>query len=201
EILPDFLFFTQNGLVKRTSASEYAVRRARFAALSLKDGDAVISVVPCLDRADAAVVTTSGMSIRFPLDSVPTQGRASAGVKAISLAAGDRVILGSTLMNSEQILLFSETGCAKRVPGAMLDPQGRGGKGARIMPFNKNGSTGTYIAACKKLNAVRDLTVLQKNGTLTPMNSETIACQGLNDKGRTAVIAIMDDIVTDIILW
>ena len=33
------------------------------------------------------------------------------------------------------------------------------------------------------------------------MNSESIACQGLNDKGRTAVIAIMDDVVTDIILW
>ena len=41
----------------------------------------------------------------------------------------------------------------------------------------------------------------EKNGTLTPMNSESIACQGLNDKGRTAVIAIMDDTVTDIILW
>ena len=141
------------------------------------------------------------MSIRFALDTVPVQGRASAGVKAIALATGDAVILGCTLMNSEQILLFSESGCAKRVPGAMLDPQGRGGKGARIMPFNKNGSTGTYVAACKKLNAVRDLTVLQKNGALTPMNSESIACQGLNDKGRTAVIAIMDDVVTDIILW
>ena len=36
---------------------------------------------------------------------------------------------------------------------------------------------------------------------LSPMNSESIACQSLADKGKTAVIALMDDVVTDIILW
>ena len=66
---------------------------------------------------------------------------------------------------------------------------------------NKNGSTGTYVAACKKLSAVRDFTVLQKNGQLTPMNSESIAPQGMSDKGKTDVMALMDDVVTDIILW
>ncbi len=201
DALPDFLFYTKSGLVKRSPAKEYAVRRARFAALSLKEGDAVIAVCLCAERADAFIVTRAGMSIRFALDTVPAQGRASGGVKGIALAAGDEAILGGTLLNSDQVLIFTECGYAKRVPGAMLDPQGRGGKGARIIPFNKNGSTGTYIAACKKLTSVRDFTVMQKNGMLTPMNSESIAPQGMNDKGKTAVIAVMDDVVTDIILW
>ena len=201
DALPDFLFFTQNGLVKRSPAKEYAVRRARFAALSLKDGDAVAAVALCADRADAYFVTKGGMSIRFALDTVPAQGRASGGVKGIALAAGDETLSAGTLTNADQLLLFTECGYAKRVPGAMLDPQGRGGKGARIMPFNKNGSTGSYVAACKKLSAVRDFTVLQKNGMLTPMHSESIAPQGMNDKGKTAVIALMDDVVTDVILW
>ena len=199
--LPDVLIFTRNGMVKRSPAKEYAVRRARFAALSLKEGDAVVSVALCAERADAFLITRGGMSIRFALDTVPAQGRASGGVKGIALAAEDQVILGGTLQNSDQVLLFTECGYAKRVPGAMLDPQGRGGKGARIMPFNKNGSTGTYVAACRKLSAVRDFTVLQKNGMLTPMNSESIAPQSLADKGKTAVIALMDDVVTDVILW
>ena len=201
DALPDFLFYTKSGLVKRSPAKEYAVRRARFAALSLKEGDAVIAVCLCAERADAFIVTRAGMSIRFALDTVPAQGRASGGVKGIALAAGDEAILGGTLLNGDQVLIFTECGYAKRVPGAMLDPQGRGGKGARIIPFNKNGSTGTYIAACKKLTSVRDFTVMQKNGMLTPMNSESIAPQGMNDKGKTAVIAVMDDVVTDIILW
>ena len=201
DLLPDLLFFTKNGLVKRSPAKEYAVRRARFAALSLKDGDAVIAVALCAERADAYFVSRGGMSIRFALDSVPAQGRASGGVKGIALASGDEVLSAGTLSNSDQLLLFTECGYAKRVPGAMLDPQGRGGKGARIMPFNKNGSTGSYVAACKKLTSVRDFTVLQKNGMLTPMNSESIAPQGMSDKGKTAVIALMDDIVTDVILW
>ena len=199
--LPDVLIFTRNGMVKRSPAKEYAVRRARFAALSLKEGDAVVSVALCAERADAFLITRGGMSIRFALDTVPAQGRASGGVKGIALAAEDQVILGGMLQNSDQVLLFTECGYAKRVPGAMLDPQGRGGKGARIMPFNKNGSTGTYVAACRKLSAVRDFTVLQKNGMLTPMNSESIAPQSLADKGKTAVIALMDDVVTDVILW
>ena len=201
DTMPDLLFYTQNGLIKRTPAKEYAVRRARFAALSLKEGDAVVAVGLCAERADACFVTRGGMSIRFGLDSVPAQGRASGGVKGIALAADDAVIFAGSLLNSDQLLLFTECGYAKRVPGAMLDPQGRGGKGARIMPFNKNGSTGSYVAVCKKLSGIRDFTVLQKNGMLTPMNSESIAPQSMADKGKTAVIALMDDVVTDVILW
>ena len=201
DTLPDVLFFTRGGLVKRSSISEYAVRRSRFAALSLRDRDAVASVVLCDDRADICIVTRNGMSIRFAPDMVPVQGRVSAGVRGISLSPDDRVILGCMLLNSDQLLIFTEIGNAKRVPGAMLDPQGRGGKGARIMPFNKNGSTGTYVAVCKKLSSVRDFTILQRNGMLTPMNSESVAPQGMNDKGRTAVLALMDDTVEDIILW
>ena len=201
ESTPDLLFFTQNGLVKRSAATEYAVRRQRFAALALKDGDRVVDVALAQPHADVAIIARSGMSIRFTLDTVPAQGRASGGVKGIALAIGDQVIRGCTLQNSEQMLVFSESGYAKRIPGAMLDPQGRGGKGVKCFGFNKNGSNGSYIAACVKLSGVRDFTVLQAGGMLSPMNSEFIACQSLADKGKTAVIALMDDVVTDIILW
>ena len=201
DIAPDLLFFTQNGLVKRSAATEYAVRRQRFAALALKDGDRVVDVALAQPHADVAIIARSGMSIRFTLDTVPSQGRASGGVKGIALAIGDQVIRGCTLQNSEQMLVFSESGYAKRIPGAMLDPQGRGGKGVKCFGFNKNGSNGSYIAACVKLSGVRDFTVLQAGGMLSPMNSESIACQSLADKGKTAVIALMDDVVTDIILW
>ena len=201
ESTPDLLFFTQNGLVKRSAATEYAVRRQRFAALALKDGDRVVDVALAQPHADVAIIARSGMSIRFTLDTVPSQGRASGGVKGIALAIGDQVIRGCTLQNSEHMLVFSESGYAKRIPGAMLDPQGRGGKGVKCFGFNKNGSNGSYIAACVKLSGVRDFTVLQAGGMLSPMNSESIACQSLADKGKTAVIALMDDVVTDIILW
>ena len=98
-------------------------------------------------------------------------------------------------------MLFSDRGWGKRLPAMEFELQARGGKGARIMPFNKNGSTGSYVAACKKLTGIRDFTVSQKNGMLTPMNSEAIAPQAMSDKGKTAVIALMDDVVTDVIMW
>ncbi len=195
------MFVTANGMIKRTAAQEYNVRRQRIAALTMKDGDEVIAVAAAQKGADAVMISRSGMSIRFPLDTVPAQGRASGGVKGINLAADDQVILGCTLQNSDQLVIFSDCGYAKRVPGAMLDPQGRAGKGVKCFPFNKNGSNGTYVAAAVKISAVRDFTVQQAGGMMTPMNSESIACQSLSDKGKMAVIALMDDVVTDIILW
>lgn len=86
-------------------------------------------------------------------------------------------------------------------PARCWIPRGAAAKGVKCFGFNKNGSNGSYIAACVKLSGVRDFTVLQAGGMLSPMNSESIACQSLADKGKTAVIALMDDVVTDIILW
>ena len=201
ERMDDFVFITRGGQVKRTTAAEYAVRRQRFAAVNVKEDDRVVAVCGCTPGADVALITRMGMAIRFAADAVPQQGRTAAGVKGISLAAGDAVLWGGMLANSDQAILFSECGYAKRVPGAMLDPQGRAGKGVRIFPFNKNGSTGSYVAAAMEISAVRDFTVKQKGGMLTPMSSEAIACQGLGDKGKPAVIALMDDVVTDLICW
>ena len=41
----DFLFITKNGQVKRTAAPEYGIRRARFAAINLKDEDELVAKV------------------------------------------------------------------------------------------------------------------------------------------------------------
>ncbi|MBR5230690.1 MAG: DNA topoisomerase 4 subunit A [Clostridia bacterium] len=201
DTMEDLIFFTKKGMIKRTPAQEYNVRRQRIAALTMKEGDELIAVETAQKNADAAIITRSGMSIRFALDAVPAQGRASSGVKGINITPDDNVVLGCTLVNSDQVLIFSDCGYAKRVPGAMLDPQGRAGKGVKCFPFNKNGSNGTYVAAAAKISFVRDFTVQQAGGMLTPMNSESIACQSLSDKGKMAVIALMDDVVTDIILW
>ena len=75
---PDLLFVTRKGQVKRTAAAEYDVRRAKFAALTLREGDAVMGVVPLDAAADVLIISRSGMSVRFHADGVPTQGRTAA---------------------------------------------------------------------------------------------------------------------------
>jgi DNA gyrase subunit A len=198
--MPDLIFFTASGMVKRTAAAEYDVRRARFTAVGLKEGDALLAVEPLRDKADLFMITLLGMSIRVCQDAVLAIGRAGAGVRGIRLEEGDRVILAGTLLNSSQVVLFSERGYAKRLTGAMFDVQGRGGKGARCFSFLKNGANGSYIAAAAAMDGPRDFSVLQKGGALTPLSCGEVVCQACADKGKPCVMALMDDVVTDIIL-
>ena len=140
------------------------------------------------------------MCIRFALDSVPEMGRVSAGVKAMKLEENDQVMLATPLSNSDQVLLFTERGYGKRLMGALFDAQGRGGKGVKCVVFNKSGSTGSYVAAAARITAPRAFTVLQSGGLMTPMTSEELPCLALADKGKPAVMAVLDDVVEDLIL-
>ena len=196
----DLLFFTRSGQLKRTAAADYDVKRAKFAAINLKDGDRLLSVTPAEDGCDLLLISRGGMCIRFALDSVPEMGRVSAGVKAMKLEENDQVMLATPLSNSDQVLLFTERGYGKRLMGALFDAQGRGGKGVKCVVFNKSGSTGSYVAAAARITAPRAFTVLQSGGLMTPMTSEELPCLALADKGKPAVMAVLDDVVEDLIL-
>ena len=196
----DLLFFTSQGQVKRTSAAEYDVKRSKFAAVNLKAGDRLMAVLPAEEGADLLMLTRRGMCIRFPLDSVPEMGRVSAGVKGMKVEEGDQVILACPLSVSDQIILFTERGYAKRLMGAMFDAQGRAGKGVKCVSFNKSGSTGTYVAAAARVTASRGFTVLQHGGVMTSMLTDELTCQDLADKGKPTVMAVLDDVVEDLIL-
>ena len=196
---PDLLFYTQQGQVKRTSAAEYDVRRSKFAAITLKD-DVLQSVAFVKDGADQYCLSKTGMLIRFATDDIPATGRTSRGVRAMRLGPEDTVLSAGSILNSDQLVLFSERGYAKRLLGSVIDAQNRGGKGVHSFYFNKNGSNGTYIAALALLGEPRSFSVLQADGTLTPLSSEEVTPQVLTDRGKPYVLALLDNVVTDLVL-
>ncbi|MBE5782357.1 MAG: DNA topoisomerase 4 subunit A [Clostridiales bacterium] len=196
----DLIFFTAQGQVKRTNAAEYDVKRAKFAAINLKNGDSLLSVVPAEEGADFLMLSHLGQCIRFKADTVPEMGRVSAGVRGMKLDEKDEIILATPITNSDQVLLFTERGYAKRLMGAMFDTQGRAGKGVKCVSFNKSGSTGTYVAAAARITASRAFTVYQNGGMMTSMTSDELPCQDLADKGKPTVLAVLDDVVLDLIL-
>ncbi len=197
--LPDFLFYTKSGQVKRTAATEYDVRRSKFAAIGMKD-DELLCVTRVEDGADQFCLTQGGMMIRFSTEDVPVMGRTARGVRAIRLSPDDQVCWAGNLLNADQLILFSERGYAKRLMGSMADAQNRGGKGVHAFYFNKSGSNGTYVAAFARLTAPRSFSVLQRQGDLTPLSSDEIVPQALSDRGKPYVMALLDNVVTDLIL-
>ena len=198
--LPDLVFVTKNGLVKRTAAGEYDLRRGRFAACSLKGDDRVLAVFHAEADDDLLLVTQKGMSIRFQREEVPATGRVSAGVKGIRLDEGDSVIYACTFDNTAQLVLMTDRGYGKRLMGALLDPQGRAGKGARCFGLVKSGVNGERIAAAARVDGFRGMTVVQKNGLLTPITTEDLPVVSAADKGKPIVMAVLDDVVTGLIL-
>ena len=196
--MPDFLFVTKKGMIKRSSAEDYDVRSRKYPALSLKKGDALLDIRLAPTDDDILLISRDGMSIRFPLSGVPVQGRIAAGVRAMSVEATDEVIWFSQLSEKDEVILFSERGWAKRIPQLDFESQNRGGKGVRCFYFNKNGSNGRVIAGI--LLSARDvpaaLLVTQVRSPMTRLDKAEILLQNRQGKGMPYLMAILDDIVT-----
>ena len=197
---PDFLFITKNGMIKRTVAVDYDVRSRKYPTLSLKKGDHLLTILPAAGEGDLLLVTRGGMSIRFPLSTVPVQGRIAAGVKAMGVESGDEVFWVSQLEETDEVILFSDRGWAKRITQVDFEPQNRAGKGVRCFYFNKNGSNGKGIAGVCRIS--RDipcsLLVRQARSPMSKLSRDDILLQNRAGKGMPYVMAILDDIVTGI---
>jgi DNA gyrase subunit A len=194
---PDLLFLTKQGMVKRTAAKDYDVRSKKFAAVNIKEGDELLQVMQLETRDDLLLLSHNGMCIRFALDSVPTQGRISAGVKAMILDDGDTVIWGGQLGDKDQMVLMSERGCGKRLLSVEFDSQNRNGKGVKSFYFNKNGSNGRYLAGVMKVKDTPcTITVTQAQSKPTTLEKDSILLQSRQDRGMPYVMAILDDVVT-----
>jgi len=196
---PDLLFVTRNGQVKRTAAAEYDVRRSKFAAVNLKDGDVLNAVFPMDPALDLLFFSESGMCIRFHADTIPAQGRVAGGVKGINLEDGDRVLWAGQPQATDQLVLFSDRGYAKRILYMDFEPQARAGKGLKSFYFNKNGANGTRLAAVALVPAEGAvIRVTQKMSPATDIDSSEILMQNKTAKGMPMVLALLDDVVTGV---
>ena len=196
--MPDFLFVTKRGMIKRSAAADYDVRSRKYPVLSLKKGDVLLNMFPASGEDDLFLITRDGMSIRFPLAGVPVQGRVASGVRAMSVELSDEVCFASQIARGDEVVLFSERGWAKRIPQLDFETQNRGGKGVRCFYFNKNGSNGRAIAGIciLKEDAPCLLLISQLRSPVTKLSSSEILLQNRSGKGMPYVMAILDDIVT-----
>lgn len=196
--LPDILFITRQGMVKRTAAADYDVRSKKFAAVNVKDGDRLLTILPAASRDDLLLFTRSGLCIRFSLDSVPVQGRVAAGVRCMQVEDGDEVIWCGQLQDSDQIVLLTDRGYAKRLLSVDFEKQNRNGKGVKSFYFNKNGSNGKQLAGVVRLEKDDHLIrVQQAKSPATLVERDNVRLQGKQDRGMPLVIAVMDDVVTE----
>ena len=199
--LPDLLFVTSRGQLKRSAASEYAVKRSKFGALNLREGDSLHAVLSLEVSSDVLMISETGMCIRFHADQVPAMGRVSGGVKGMTLDLSDRILWVGQPAAADQLLLFTERGFGKRVPYTDYEPQARGGKGVKTFYYQKSGSNGSRIAGVALITAPGQTVVIhQKTSQPTQLSADEIILQSKQDRGMPYVMALMDDTVTGVSL-
>src|SRR5262249_968733 len=95
----DVMFATTRGTVRRNKLSDFVdVRRSGIIAMKLAEGEAIVDVQICTEKADVLLPSAAGQCIRFPVADVRVfQGRTSMGVRGIALENGDKVISLSIL--------------------------------------------------------------------------------------------------------
>ena len=195
----DLLFITKNGQVKRTSASEYAIRRARFAAINLKGDDQVVAMVPIQegDKGEILLATNQGFGLRFKLSEISVTGRATAGVRGVDLGEGDEVRWHFLYKNDMILMIISDRGFGKRMMASEVDRQKRATKGQKLLPMTKSGEIGTRLAAVLDATHAKQFAFTQKHGHVTTLNDFEIGAERRAGRGQLLVSVLLDDVVTE----
>lgn len=174
---------TKNGVVKKTSLSEYDnIRKGGLMAVSLRENDELIDVRLSDGEKDIILVTREGMSIRFRESDVRPMGRVSQGVKGITLEDGDYVVGMATSREDSTLLVVTENGFGKRTELDEYKTQTRGGKG--ILTYRVTEKTGKVIGV-KLVYETDEIMLISSDGTLIRMKVADISILGRATQGVT----------------
>lgn len=174
------VFFSKNGLVKKTSMDEFtSVKKSTgIQAIKIKDGDEIAQVSFVNDE-DLVLITKNGMSIRFSSNEVRPMGKVASGVKSINLKDNDYVIAGLVIGNdtTNDIALFTHNGLGKRVKVNEFERQGRGGRGVSAYKLDPS----DYIAAAALVSKDKNILISGQP------NSVTIGVNEIPQQSRSAI--------------
>ena len=122
---------TSNGIVKKTNLSEYQnYRKGGIIGINIDDDDRLIGCRLTNGENELVLVTREGMSIRFRETDLRDQGRATRGVKGVTLKKKDDCVKALAVVNPNATLLIAgENGIGKRTSFDEYRLQSRGGSG------------------------------------------------------------------------
>lgn len=143
--------FTKNGMVKRTSLSEFKVQRysKAISMMKLKGDDQVVQVTYRTDP-NVLVVTKKGYGLWYQVREINPVGIRASGVKAINLRE-DEVVSGLLFSeDSDFITILTDKGTAKRMRLTDIDMGTRGNRGIMFMKEIKSNPSRVVRAYVEK---------------------------------------------------
>ena len=177
-----YLFMTtRNGTVKRLEVSALKnLRNNGIRALTLDEGDQLISVTETRGHDRMLIATHDGQAVCFDETDVRAMGRTAVGVRGIRLRDGDYVVGAARADADKTVLSITERGFGKRTPVEEYRITNRGGLGIRnYMVTEKTGP----IVGIKVVDGTEDLLLVTAAGILIRTPVENIRVAGRATQG------------------
>ncbi len=212
------MFFTLDGIVKRTPLKEYeSIRQNGKIAITLREGDNLLNVKQVSEKNELAefadengefnqdllvgIAASNGKMVNFPVNEVRPMGRSASGVKGIELGEGAKVVGCTAAYEGDHILVVTDKGYGKMTKA--IDDDGeptyritkRGTKGVSTL---KSTEKVGKLVAVRAVNLEDDLMVITNAGIVirTPLSQVRVASRNtqgvkiMNLEGRQRVSSI-----------
>lgn len=145
----EVVFFTQNGMVKRSTEKDLVVSKSYYQVMKLFDDDKVINVEHEIKGKTFVMLSKSGNCVNFEKSEVAVQGRISGGVKGINMEENDLVVFAGQNI-SDDYLIVTNNGYAKRLSAMQIPICARYRKGVKYINFENNGKFVSYVGTGEK---------------------------------------------------
>ena len=190
------LFCTRKGVVKKTALSAYGnMRSVGLNAINIRDEDELIDVQITGGDDEVILATRDGMAIRFNESDCRVIGRATEGVRGISLRKGDLVVGMVVVRPESTLLVVTEGGMGKRTEVDAYRLQKRGGKGVINMKLSDR--TGKVVSI-KAVVPGEELMLITRAGVVNRQGADEIRVIGRATQGVRLVNLDDDDEIMDV---
>ena len=175
-----FVFATKEGLVKRVAVSEFeSIRQSGKIAISLRDGDELISVKQTTGNDEIIIAGANGKAVRFHEDDVRPMGRNASGVRGFNVD-GSQVIGMTTDKEGGYILAVTQGGYGKKSALEDYRLTNRGAKGVKTINITeKNGP----LVSMRAVNGNEELLIVTDEGTVIRISLTNVGTYGRNTQG------------------
>jgi DNA gyrase subunit A len=175
------LMVTKKGTAKKTTLSAFSnPRKTGIIAITLDEGDELVSVKLTDGSNDAIIGTKHGKAIRFNEGDVRNMGRSAGGVRGVRLVGEDEVVSMALVNEGASLLTVTENGFGKRTEFGEYRTMNRGGQGVITIDVNvRNGNVVDIKTVCED----DEVMLTTSKGVIIRVPVNGIRIQGRNTQG------------------
>jgi len=192
------IMITKKGIIKRISSKFFEnAKKKGIIGITLEKDDELIGAKIFDSETDKELIiaTSLGKALKIKAEKLRPMGRASKGIKGISLSNNDKVIGIVVPKPNEDLIAVTENGFGKRLKYSEIPFKGRGSKGVLyIKTTSKNGN-----AACIESASDNDEVIItSQNGMVLRTLANEIPKLGRNASGVKILTLNQNDKISNI---